>query len=128
MLREGEKVLLLTLGPLGNAVENVLQKLEAEGIRAAHYDVRFLKPLDENVLEKFATEYSAWITVEDGTEKGGLFSEISEFLARRDARPRLLHIALPDRFISHGDIPHLYKEVGFDEEAIAEKVKEAWGD
>ena len=128
MLREGEKVLLLTLGPLGNAVENVLQKLEAEGIRAAHYDVRFLKPLDENVLEKFATEYSAWITVEDGTEKGGLFSEISEFLARRDARPRLLHIALPDRFISHGDIPHLYKEVGFDEKAIAEKVKEAWGD
>lgn len=128
MLREGEKVLLLTLGPLGNAVENVLQKLEAEGIRAAHYDVRFLKPLDENILDKFTTEYSAWITVEDGTEKGGLFSEISEFLARRDARPRLLHIALPDRFISHGDIPHLYKEVGFDEEAIAEKVKEAWGD
>ena len=66
--------------------------------------------------------------MEDGTEKGGLFSEISEFLARRDARPRLLHIALPDRFISHGDIPHLYKEVGFDEKAIAEKVKEAWGD
>ena len=64
MLREGEKVLLLTLGPLGNAVENVLQKLETEGIRAAHYDVRFLKPLDENILDKFATEYSAWITVD----------------------------------------------------------------
>ena len=134
MLRKGEKVLLLTLGPLGNAVENVLQRLEAEGIRAAHYDVRFLKPLDENTLEDVATEYPVWITVEDGTEKGGLFSEISEFLARRDARPsvsatktHLLHIALPDRFISHGDIPSLYKEVGFDEVAIEKTVRKAWG-
>lgn len=126
MLREGEKVLLLTLGPLANAVENVLQRLETEGIRAAHYDVRFLKPLDERVLEKFATEYSVWITVEDGTEKGGLFSEISEYLSCRNVRPHLLHIALPDRFISHGDIPHLYKEVGFDEETIEKTVREAW--
>ena len=141
MLREGEKVLLLTLGPLGNPVENVLQRLEAEGIRAAHYDVRFLKPMDEKTLEGFAEQYPVWITVEDGTEKGGLFSEMAEFLARRDARPcvstdgtephphkpALLHIALPDRFISHGDIPHLYKEVGFDEESIEKVVREAWG-
>ncbi len=141
MLRDGERVLLLTLGPLGNAVENVLQRLESEGIRAAHYDVRFLKPLDEKTLEEFADRYPVWITVEDGTEKGGLFSEMAEFLSRRAASrrvsangndvqspgsPRLLHIALPDRFISHGDIPSLYREVGFDEEAIAGKVREAW--
>ena len=141
MLRDGERVLLLTLGPLGNAVENVLQRLESEGIRAAHYDVRFLKPLDEKTLEEFANRYPVWITVEDGTEKGGLFSEMAEFLSRRAAScrvsangndvqspgsPRLLHIALPDRFISHGDIPSLYREVGFDEEAIAGKVHEAW--
>ena len=141
MMREGKKVLLLTLGPLGNIVQTVLDKLSAEGIHAAHYDVRFLKPLDEQTMEEFATRYPVWITVEDGTEKGGLFSEISEFLARRDAKfcvstngtephsqkPTLLHIALPDRFISHGDIPSLYKEVGFDEDAIAGKVREAWG-
>ena len=126
LLREGEKVLLLTLGPLGNAVTKVLSQLESEGIRAAHYDVRFLKPMDEEMLEKFANRYSVWITVEDGTEKGGLFSEISEFMEKHTFSNRLLHIALPDRFISHGDIPHLYKEVGFDEEAIAGKVREAW--
>jgi 1-deoxy-D-xylulose-5-phosphate synthase len=126
MLREGEKVLLLTLGPLGNAVENVLQRLEAEGIRAAHYDVRFLKPMDEKTLEAFAEQYPVWITVEDGTEKGGLFSEMAEFLENRNCANRLLHIALPDRFISHGDIPHLYKEVGFDEKAIEGKIREAW--
>ena len=136
MLRDGEKVLLLTLGPLGNAVENVLQRFDAEGIRAAHYDVKFLKPLDEKKLEEFASKYSVWITVEDGTERGGLFSELAEFLSRRDAMhcvstndthsPKLLHIALPDRFISHGDIPNLYKEVGFDEESIEKTVREAW--
>ena len=126
LLREGEKVLLLTLGPLGNAVAKVLSQLESEGIRAAHYDVRFLKPMDGEMLEKFANQYSVWITVEDGTEKGGLFSEISEFMEKHAFSNRLLHIALPDRFISHGDIPHLYKEVGFDEEAIAGKVREAW--
>ena len=126
LLREGEKVLLLTLGPLGNAVAKVLSQLESEGIRAAHYDVRFLKPMDEEMLEKFANRYSVWITVEDGTEKGGLFSEISEFMEKHAFSNRLLHIALPDRFISHGDIPHLYKEVGFDEEAVAGKVREAW--
>ena len=127
MLREGEKVLMLTLGPLSNPVENVLQRLEAEGIRAAHYDVRFLKPLDEKTLEDFASKYPVWITVEDGTEKGGLFSEMAEFLENHKFSNRLLHIALPDRFISHGDIPNLYCEVGFDEDAIATKIREAWG-
>jgi 1-deoxy-D-xylulose-5-phosphate synthase len=133
MLREGEKVLVLTLGPLGNSVQKVLDKLQEEGITPAHFDVRFLKPLDEKTLEQLVEKYSVWITVEDGTEKGGLFSEIAEFLDSKDAmkslpkaRPHLLHIALPDRFISHGDIPHLYKEVGFDEQAIEQKIKEAW--
>ena len=126
MLREGEKVLLLTLGPLGNIVQRVLDQLSEENIRPAHYDVRFLKPLDEKVLEEFASQYSVWITVEDGTEKGGLFSEISEFMEKHAFSNRLLHIALPDRFISHGDIPHLYKEVGFDEESVKNVIKNAW--
>jgi len=133
MLRKGEKVLILTLGPLSNPVEQVLEKLENENIKPALFDIRFLKPLDESALEEFSQKYSVWITVEDGTEKGGLFSEISEFLARGDARPcvsttrpHLLHIALPDRFISHGDIPNLYKEVGFDEESIEKTVRKAW--
>ena len=133
MMREGEKVLLLTLGPLGNNVAKVIQRLEQQNIKPAHFDVRFLKPLDEDALEDLAKQYPIWITVEDGAEKGGLFSEIAEFLDRRDVasnisatQPHLLHIALPDRFISHGDIPNLYKEVGFDEDSIAEVVKKAW--
>jgi 1-deoxy-D-xylulose-5-phosphate synthase len=88
--------------------------------------MRFLKPLDEKTLEEFTSKYSVWITVEDGTEKGGLFSEVAEFLENHSFSNQLLHIALPDRFISHGDIPHLYKEVGFDEESITRKVRQAW--
>ena len=140
LIRGGEKVLILTLGPLGNNVQQVLDKLQDEGIKPAHFDVRFLKPLDENALEQYLNDYPVWITVEDGTEKGGLFSEIAEFLDRKDTqycggdgprhvsmtRPHLLHIALPDRFISHGDIPNLYKEVGFDTESIEKAVREAW--
>jgi 1-deoxy-D-xylulose-5-phosphate synthase len=112
----------------------VLDKLEQEGIKPAHFDVRFLKPLDESALNVFAEQYPVWITVEDGTEKGGLFSEISEFLDRRDdlrnlstTRPHLMHIALPDQFITHGDIPNLYKEVGFDENSMENMIKKAWG-
>jgi len=133
LLREGQKVLILTIGPLGNNVQKVLDKLKEQGITPAHFDVRYLKPLDESALEQYLNDYPVWITVEDGTEKGGLFSEISEFLDRRDAmnsastkHPHLLHIALPDRFITHGDIPHLYKEVGFDEESIEKVLREAW--
>jgi len=132
LLRNGEKVLLLTLGPLGNSVTSVLNLLEKEGIRAGHYDIRFLKPLEEDALEKFASQYSVWITVEDGTEVGGLFSEIAEFIERRNSgrncpdSPKLLHIALPDRFIPHGDLASLYHEVGFDEQHIADTIRNAW--
>jgi 1-deoxy-D-xylulose-5-phosphate synthase len=132
MLRDGEKVLVLTLGPLGNSVHDVLDKLEQQNIKMGHFDVRYLKPLDESALEELAKQYSVWVTVEDGTEKGGLFSEISEFLDRRDTmnvstvRPHLMHIALPDRFISHGDIPNLYKEVGFDKDSIENLLRKAW--
>lgn len=133
LLREGQKVLILTIGPLGNNVQKVLDKLKEQSITPAHFDVRYLKPLDESALEQYLNDYPVWITVEDGTEKGGLFSEIAEFLDRKDAmnrvstaRPHLLHIALPDRFVTHGDIPHLYKEVGFDEESIEKVVREAW--
>ncbi len=138
LLQKGEKVLLLTLGPLGNAVSHVLETLAKEGIHPGHFDVKFLKPLDESALEEFTKQYSVWITVEDGTEKGGLFSEIAEFLACRDAlqhvstngsdfhHPQLLHIAIPDEFITHGDIPNLYKKVGFDNDSIEKTIRQAW--
>ncbi|MCR4965270.1 MAG: 1-deoxy-D-xylulose-5-phosphate synthase [Bacteroidales bacterium] len=126
MLREGKDLLVLSLGPLAAQVSKAFQQLESDGITPAHLDVRFLKPLDEAILLELAERFPVWMTVEDGTEKGGLFSAIAEFLEDNGLHQiRLLHAAIPDRFISHGDIPSLYKEVGFDVDSLAEKMREA---
>lgn len=123
VLREGERVLVLSLGPLGNNVAKALDSLQAENIRPGHVDVRFLKPLDEELLRSLAAQYPVWLTVEDGTEKGGLFSAVAEFLEDNGLQNQLHHIAIPDRFIAQGDIPNIYREVGFDVESVKEKIR-----
>lgn len=124
MLRQGEKVLVLSLGPLGNNVRAALDALQEENIKPAHLNVRFLKPLDEEKLQELAAQYPVWLTVEDGTEKGGLFSAVAEFLEDHQLSNQLHHVAIPDRFIAQGDIPNLYHEVGFGVEDIKQKIKE----
>ena len=126
MLREGEKILVLSLGPLGNNVSAALETLGKENVNAAHLNMRFLKPLDEEVLTTLAAKYPIWLTVEDGTEKGGLFSAVAEFLENNNLTNQLHHIAIPDRFISHGDIPSLYHEVGFGVEDIQQTIRSIW--
>ena len=123
MLREGEKILVLSLGSLGNNVSAALEILGKENVNAAHLNVRFLKPLDEEMLTTLAAKYPIWLTVEDGTEKGGLFSAVAEFLENNNLTNQLHHIAIPDRFISHGDIPSLYHEVGFGVEDICQTIR-----
>lgn len=122
VLREGERVLVLSLGPLGNLVAQALDTLESEGAHVAHLDVRFLKPLDEDILRKLAVKYPVWLSVEDGTEKGGLFSALAEYLEDHNLSNQLHHIAIPDRFIAHGDIPSIYHEVGFGKDDIVAKI------
>lgn len=123
VLREGKRVLVLSLGPLGNNVAKALDSLQAENIRPGHVDVRFLKPLDEELLRSLAAQYPVWLTVEDGTEKGGLFSAVAEFLEDNGLQNQLHHIAIPDRFIAQGDIPNIYREVGFDVESVMGKIR-----
>lgn len=123
VLREGERVLVLSLGPLGNNVAKALDSLQAENVRPGHVDVRFLKPLDEELLRSLAAQYPVWLTVEDGTEKGGLFSAVAEFLEDNGLQNQLHHIAIPDRFIAQGDIPNIYREVGFDVESVMGKIR-----
>lgn len=124
LLREGERLLVLSLGPLGNNVSAALDILQQDNIRPAHVDLRFLKPLDEELLRKLAAQYPAWLTVEDGTEKGGLFSAVAEFLENNKLKNTLYHIAIPDRFIAHGDIPSIYHEVGFGVDDIVSRIRE----
>lgn len=124
LLREGERLLVLSLGPLGNNVSAALDILQHDNIRLAHVDLRFLKPLDEELLRDLAAQYPAWLTVEDGTEKGGLFSAVAEFLENNKLKNTLSHIAIPDRFIAHGDIPSIYHEVGFGVDDIVSRIRE----
>ena len=124
LLREGERLLVLSLGPLGNNVSAALDILQQDNIRPAHVDLRFLKPLDEELLRDLAAQYPAWLTVEDGTEKGGLFSAVAEFLENNKLKNTLYHIAIPDRFIAHGDIPSIHHEVGFGVDDIVSRIRE----
>lgn len=124
VLRNGERILVLSLGPLGNNVSAALDNLQSQGHSLGHMDVRFLKPLDEDLLRQLSAHYPIWITVEDGTEKGGLFSAVAEFIADNQLPNKLHHVAVPDNFIAHGDIPSLYHEVGFGIQDLVEKLQE----
>ena len=124
VLHEGHEVAVLSLGPLGNNVTAAIEMLKADHIEPTHVDMRFLKPLDEDLLADIAARHKVLLTIEDGVAKGGLFSAVSEYICEHQLPNRLCHIAINDHFVSHGDIPSLYKELGFDAEGIARKVKE----
>ena len=126
LLRQGKQIALISIGPIGNNVAQALDQLQEKNICPTHVDMRFLKPLDETLLLSLADTHKTWITVEDGTEKGGLFSAVAEFLENHQLNNILHHIALPDQFISHGDIPHLYHEVGLDVENIVKTITGLW--
>ena len=119
MLQEGEKVLFLSLGPLANNVQKAIAQLETEGLHPAHVDMRFLKPLDENMLHELSKRYPVWITVEDGVKKGGLYSAVSEFLEDNHYANRLYAVAIGDTFVEHGKVSKLYEQCGFDADSIA---------
>ncbi len=125
VLHEGSEVAVLSLGPLGNNVTEAIELLKAENINPTHVDMRFLKPLDETLLADIAAHHKVLITIEDGVAKGGLFSAVSEYLSERQLNNRLFHIAIDDRFVPHGDIPSLYKELGFDAGNIAKVIKDS---
>lgn len=123
IISDGEKMVVISLGPLGNHVIKAIENLSQEDIKPAHVNLRFLKPLDEDLLHKLAKQYPVWTSVEDGTEIGGLYSALSEFLEKNGYPVQLHHIAVPDQFIEHGDLPSLYKEVGFDVESMTTKFR-----
>ena len=119
------KIAILTLGPLGNVVQDTIAKIAEEGKRMnlpAHYDMRFLKPLDNVILEKVAQEYDYIITVEDGALNGGFGSAVLEWLADHDYTKPVTRLGIPDRFIEHGSPAELYRICGIDAESIAKAI------
>ncbi len=123
-LSDGDDVAILTIGKSGIFAQNAVKKLAGEGISAAHFDLRFVKPLDEEMLEKIFGKFSKIITVEDGTAKGGFGSAVMEFMAEKGFSSRMKIVGIPDKFIEHGSLEELYALCGIDEEGIIRTVKE----
>ena len=123
LLREGNDVAVLSLGYPGNLASTALDWLNEEEIYPAHYDMRFLKPMDQKILHDVFRNYNTVITVEDGAIKGGFGSAVLEFMADNNYSARVARLGIPDRFIEHGDSQKLYAECGFDEDSIYNTVK-----
>lgn len=122
-LKEGNDVAVISLGPIGNLATQAIAKAEqASGRSVAHYDLRFLKPLDEEMLHEIGRQFKKIITIEDGALNGGMGSAILEFMADNNYQPSIGRIGIPDKFIEHGTVPELYKLCQMDEESIVNKI------
>ena len=119
-LRDGDDVAVLTIGPIGNDVEDVIANITSETSTTsiAHYDMRFLKPLDEDILYEVGKKFKRIVTVEDGVRNGGLGSAVTEWMSDHDYNVKITRLGLPDNFVEHGTISQLREIVGLDNESI----------
>lgn len=120
----GKDVAILSLGHIGNEAVKATAELAAKGISAAHYDLRFAKPLDEVMLHEVFGKFKKVITVEDGCLQGGVGSAILEFMADNDYKCTVKRLGIPDKYIEHGTQPELWAECGYDAAAIEETALE----
>ncbi|GCC50892.1 1-deoxy-D-xylulose-5-phosphate synthase [Chryseotalea sanaruensis] len=123
-LREGEDLAILTIGHIGNYGVEVCDKLEKQNVHIGHYDMRFVKPLDEVMLHEIFSNYTKIITVEDGCVQGGFGSAILEFMAEHNYKAEVKLLGIPDAVVEHGEQLELHKECGFDPEGIERTVIE----
>ena len=126
-LRDGEEVAILTIGHPGNFAVEACKELAIEGFFPAHYDIRFVKPLDSELLHEVFSNYNKVITVEDGCLMGGMGSAVLEFMAENNYSATITRLGIPDEFIEHGEQPELYEECGFDKMAIKNAVRQLVG-
>ncbi|MCC6383883.1 MAG: 1-deoxy-D-xylulose-5-phosphate synthase [Bacteroidia bacterium] len=126
VIREGEDTAILTIGHPGNFAVKACDELRKEGIFPAHFDMRFVKPLDEDLLHQIFQKYRKIITVEDGCLKGGFGSAILEFAADHKCQSTIVRLGIPDRFIEHGEQRELYRECNYDAVAIKDAVRQLY--
>ena len=123
-IQEGEEIAVLSFGPIGKYVTEASMQLEQEDIRVGHYDMRYAKPLDVDLIDEICQKYAHIVTLEDGAKLGGFGSAIAEYLAEKRDSPTLTIMGLPDRIIEHGTQEELHAEVGIDAKALVEVVKQ----
>jgi 1-deoxy-D-xylulose-5-phosphate synthase len=123
-IKDGKEVAILSFGHPGNFATTAIRNLRSEGIDPAHYDIRFVKPLDEALLHEVFTNYTKIVTVEDGTVVGGFGSAILEFMNANGYKADITILGIPDRLIEHGTLKELHRECAYDAAGIEAAVKE----
>ena len=124
-LKDGDDVAVLTLGPIGNDVAEAIAETEGSGKTtktAAHYDMRFVKPLDEKLLDEIGRKFKVVVTVEDGARNGGFGSAVMEWLQDHGYHTMVKRIGLPDHFVEHGTIAELREIIGMDNASIVNTI------
>ena len=133
-LRDGSDVAVLTIGPVGVEVEKIIDELQAEDAsstpddrrpapRIAHYDMRFLKPLDEQLLEEVGRKFKRIVTIEDGVRNGGLGTAVLEWMNDHGFTPQVTRMGMPDAFVEHGTIEEQKRICGYDNDSIKQILK-----
>ena len=123
IIREGEDVAILTIGHIGNYAVEACEKLAKEGLNPAHYDMRFVKPLDNDLLHEVFSKFKKVVTVEDGCLMGGFGSAVLEWMMAQGYQAQVKRLGIPDDIIEHGEQIELHRECGFDPEGIASTVR-----
>lgn len=123
-IKKGNDIAIISIGHVGNFAIEACNDLEREGIRVGIYNMRFLKPIDKELLHYICKNYKVLITIEDGTIVGGLGSAVSEFITAHGYFNKLKTLGIPDVFIEHGTREELIKECGYDKDAIMAAIKE----
>lgn len=121
-LRAGDDVAFLTLGPLGKVMESTIDEAEKQGISVAHYDMRFLKPIDTEILREVGEKFRYIVTLEDGCVSGGLGSAVIEYMAENGYAPSITVLGIPDKFIEHGTPDELYHLCGMDKDSVLRAI------
>ena len=124
-LSDGDEVAILTIGHVGNFAVKAIEELETYSI--AHYDMRFVKPLDEKLLHQIFKKHSKVITVEDGCIQGGFGSAVIEFMADHNYQAQIKRLGIPDKYVEHGTQAELWRECNYDTQAIVETIQQIVG-
>ncbi|MEY4703159.1 MAG: hypothetical protein RIR96_1056, partial [Bacteroidota bacterium] len=126
-MKDGDQIAILSIGHPGNFASSAIRDLKSEGIDVAHYDMRFVKPLDEEMAHEVFSKYNKVITIEDGTVVGGFGSAVLEFMNANGYKADVTIMGIPDRIVEHGTPKQLYEEIGIDVESIKANIRKMVG-
>ena len=123
-LCDGSDVAVVTIGPIGVQAAEAIDELGALTAKVAHYDLRFLKPLDEEMLHEIGQRFKKIVTIEDGVRKGGMGTAVMEWMSDHGYHPAVHRLGIPDHFVEHGTVEELRRIVGIDKESIKNAISQ----